>query len=534
MSHTGGLPNRQWGREGEDFNKTSNGEGRKIMDGLKKIEELSGCHYVGGRFVKGEVSKRYDVIDPATEIVIGSVADATEGEVENAIAIANKAQKQWRRSDALNRAELMHEVARRLREFRPFLAEILVRESGKPYKETADEMEWSATCFDYYAEIARHDQGRIIGPVVKDQFHYVMKDPLGVVASIQPFNYPIVLLAWQAAPAIATGNAVIVNPSRLTTLTTLAFMECFEQFPPGVMQCLTGAGSNVGQKLCTSKDTHKVCFTGSVEVGKEVARACADLFKPVLIEASGNDPFIVMPSAKLDAAVRGGVFGAFLNCGQVCTSSERFYIHADIYDEYVSRFVAEVKKLRIGNGLGKVDMGPMVSEAERTRFEAIIKKAIDEGAKLETGGRRPAGFEKGWFVEPTVLSGVTPDMSIFRERELFGPAAPMCKVSSFDEAIKLAIDSEYGLGATIYTQDLNETIQAIRMLEAGMVWVNAPLLDNDAGPFGGTKMSGMGRELGSEGLESFCKSKLVMIDPAANNQDFWWFPYSDDEAYPGT
>lgn len=503
------------------------------MNGLKRIEELSGCHFIEGRFVKSESTKSFDVVDPATEMVIGTVADATPEEVTRTIRIANECQKKWRKSDALTRAELMHGAATKLREKTPMLAEMLVRELGKPYKETADEMEWSATCLDYYAEMARHDQGRILGPVVEGQFHYVVKEPLGVVASIQPFNYPILLLAWQAAAAIAAGNTVIVNPSRNTTLTTLAFMECFEKFPAGVMQCLAGAGRNVGQKLCASKDTHKVGFTGSVEVGKEVARTCAELFKPVLIEASGNDPFIVMPSANLDMAVRGGVFAAFLNCGQVCTSAERFYIHADIYDEYVSRFVAETKKLRIGNGLDKVDIGPMVTEAERTRFEAIIRKAVEEGARIEIGGGRPAGLDKGWFVEPTVLTGVTHEMSIFHERELFGPAAPLCKVSSFDEAIKFATDSEYGLGATIYTRDLTETMRATNELEAGMVWVNAPLLDNDAGPFGGTKMSGLGRELGSEGLDSFRECKLVMIDPTASDQGFWWFPYSDDEAYPG-
>ena len=508
-------------------------KGNCKVNGLKRIEEVSGCHYLNGQFVKGEGEKEFDVIDPATEAVIAKVADATPEETAKCIQIANEAQKVWKKSDALFRAELMHGAAAKLRELKPMLAEILVREGGKPYKETADEMEWSATCFDYYAELARHDQGRVLGPMVENQFHYVIKEPLGVVASIQPFNYPILLLAWQAAAAIAAGNSVIVNPSRNTTLSTLAFMECFDKFPAGVFQCLTGAGSNVGQKLCTSKDTHKVGFTGSAEVGKMIARSCADLFKPVLIEASGNDPFVVMPSADMEAAVKGGVFAAFLNCGQVCTSAERFYIHEDIYDEYVEKFVAEVKKLRIGNGLDKVDIGPMVTNEERLRFEAIIKEAVAEGAVIETGGCRPEGLDKGWFVEPTVLTNINHEMSIMQKRELFGPAAPICKVSSFDEAMKLAADSDYGLGANIYTQDLNEAVRATRELEAGMVWVNAPLLDNDAGPFGGTKMSGLGRELGSEGLDSFRESKLVMIDPDASIQDFWWFPYKDEEAYPG-
>lgn len=495
-----------------------------------QFNTLSSTLYIDGKFFKSKSNQNIPVINPATEQVIGQVSDATEEEVQNAIRIANQTQKAWRKTEFLTRSELLHGVAQKLREMTPRLAEMLTREMGKPYKETADEMEWSATCFNYYAEISRHDQGNVLGPVVEGQLNYTLKEPLGVVASIQPFNYPILLLAWQAAAALSTGNAVIVKPSELTSLTTLAFMEAFSEFPPGLIQCITGHGQ-IGATLCNSPDTHMVAFTGGIETGKHVARACAEKFKPSLIEASGNDPFIVMPSANLDMAVKGGVFAAFLNCGQVCTSAERFYIHEDIYDEYVNRFVAEVKKLRIGNGLEKVDLGPMVSEAERASYEAKVAKAIEEGAILETGGGRPPGLDKGWFTEPTVLSGVTPEMSIL-QGEIFGPAAPMCKVSSLDEAILLANDSEYGLGANIYTQDLNESMRASNELEAGMVWVNAPLLDNDAGPFGGNKMSGMGRELGPEGLESFRTSKLVIVDPMASDQSFWWFPYSDKESYP--
>jgi len=501
------------------------------MTALDKLETLSGTLFIDGQFIKSKSENMIEVVDPAIGSVIAKVADATDAELEVAIKKANEAQQKWSKTEYLTRADLMHGLARKLREMTPLLAEMLTREMGKPYKETADEMEWSAGCFDYYAEISRHDQGRVLGPVVEGHFNYTLKEPLGVVASIQPFNYPILLLAWQAAAAIGTGNAVIVKPSELTSMTTLAFMEAFDEFPAGLMQCVTGGG-RVGATLCESKDTHMVGFTGGIETGKHVARTCAERFKPALIEASGNDPFIVMPSANLDVAVRAGVFAAFLNCGQVCTSAERFYIHESIYDEYVSKFVEEVKKLRIGNGLEKVDLGPMVNKAERSRFEEILAKAIDEGAKVETGGKRPSGFDQGCFFEPTVLSGITPDMSIL-QGEIFGPAAPMCKVSSFDEAIELANDSEYGLGANVYTQDLKESMRASNELQCGMVWVNAPLLDNDAGPFGGNKMSGIGRELGPEGLESFRTSKLVMIDPAASPQDFWWFPYGNEEAFPG-
>jgi betaine-aldehyde dehydrogenase len=274
-----------------------------------------------------------------------------------------------------------------------------------------------------------------------------------------------------------------------------------------------------------------VAFTGGIETGRIIARACADTFKPHLIEASGNDPFIVMPSAPLDMAARGAAFAANLNCGQVCTAAERFYVHEAVHDAFVDKLVAETTALRIGNGLDKVDVGPMVSQKERERYEGILKRAVEQGAKVVCGGKRPAGFNKGWFVEPTVLTEVTPDMEIMND-ESFGPAAPICRVSSFDEAIELANRSRYGLGANIYTTELNETVRAVRELVAGMVWVNAPLLDNDAGPFGGRKMSGIGRQLGAEGLDMFRHTKLAMVDPAANPQDFWWFPYQDEEAYP--
>jgi betaine-aldehyde dehydrogenase len=346
-----------------------------------------------------------------------------------------------------------------------------------------------------------------------------------------PFNYPYVLLCWEAAAALAAGNAVVVKPSEYTSLSTLRFVEAFEELGPGVVQCVTGRG-RVGGRLVASKSTHMVAFTGSVPTGRVVARACAERFKPHLIETSGNDPFLVMPSAPLDVAARGAAFAAFLNCGQVCTSAERFYVHTDVYDEFAAKLVEQAKQIRIGNGLDKVDMGPMVNENEYRRFTAIVDRAVEQGATVACGGKPVDGFDTGWFYEPTVLLDVTPDMDIVHG-ESFGPVAPVVRVQSFEEAMELANDSDYGLGANIYTRDLLEVHRATTGFESGMVWVNAPLLDNDAGPFGGRKLSGTGRQLGAEGLDQFRHTKLVMVDPAAENQDFWWFPYADDEAFPG-
>jgi acyl-CoA reductase-like NAD-dependent aldehyde dehydrogenase len=496
----------------------------------QKWQHLSAQIFVEGQLRLSQ-GKRLDIIDPATEEMLGQAAIATPTEIDAAIASANRSQQEWWGLSALERADRLHEVAAKLQSMKVELAELLTREMGKPYKESADEVEWSVTAIRYYAEVARNEAGKVYGPAVAGQLHFTMKEPLGTVVSILPFNYPIVLFAWQAGAALATGNAVIVKPSELTTMTTLLLMEAFTTLPQGLVQCLPGDAS-VGVRLTESKETHMVAFTGGVAAGQAVATACAPQFKRTLIEASGNDPFLVMPSAPLAIAARGAAFAAFLNCGQVCTSAERFYVHTDIYDEFVALVVQEVQALRMGNGLGKVDMGPMATEKARDKFAAMIDNAIAQGAKVACGGKRPAGLDKGWFYEPTVLVDVTPDMDIVNN-EPFGPVAPIVRVQNLDEAIAWANRSELGLGGNIYTMRLDEAMKATNQLQVGMVWVNAPLLDNDAGPFGGRKMTGLGRELGSEGLENFRQTKLVMIDPDAQAHDFWWFPYSDKEAFGG-
>jgi betaine-aldehyde dehydrogenase len=494
------------------------------------FNELSGRQHIDGQSLRACGDRSVDVIDPATEAIIGNLIDASAAEIEQAVQIANAAQKRWHRVNYHRRAELLHAVAQAMREARPVVAEMLTREMGKTYKESADEVAWSATAVDYYAEIARHELGKVLGPTVEAQFHFTTKEPLGVVVIILPFNYPLCLLCWQAAAALASGNAVIIKPSELTTLTTMRFIQAFDGLPPGLVQVLAGGGS-VGQRLVAHADTHMVAFTGGIETGRMIAQSCALQYKRALIETSGNDPFIVMPSAPIDTAARAAAFGAYLNCGQVCAAAERFYVHEQVYAQFLDRLIAYARQVRVGNGLDKVDMGPMASRRELLRFERILRTAKEEGISTAVGGGRPPGLDKGWFAQPTVLADVPPEADIMRE-ESFGPVAPVSRVSSFEQAIALANQSRYGLGASIYTLDLTEAMQAVNELEAGMVWVNAPLLDNDAGPFGGRKHSGMGRQLGSEGLDSFRHTKLAMIDPAANPHDFWWFPYADAEAYP--
>ena len=490
------------------------------------MERLSGTQFIDGAVIAG-TGERQPVIDPATGRACGYFAEASAEEIDRAVAASGVAQRRWWALSALERAEALHEVANRLEAGAARVGECLTREMGKPFRESHWEGGAAASAFRHYAEMARHDEGRIAGPAIAGQVHLTMKEPLGTIVSIVPYNFPVLLFGWQAAAALAAGNAIIVKPSELTPLTILMVMDAFSALPSGLVQVLTG-GAAVGQRLVAHEHTHGVAFTGSVPAARAVARSAAERFKPTLIEASGNDPFIVMPSADLALAARGAAFAAFLNCGQVCTSAERFYVHDDVHDEFVERLAAEARALRIGNGLDDIDIGPMASERERARVESIIARAVDQGGRVVCGGGRPASPATGWFLEPTVLE--VDHSADIMHGECFGPLAPVCRVRDLDHAIELANDSDLGLGANIYTERLDEAFRAIREIESGIVWVNTPLNDNDAVPFGGRKFTGSGRELGAEGLEQFRRSKMVMIAPRAE-ADPEWFPYPDEDAY---
>jgi betaine-aldehyde dehydrogenase len=486
------------------------------------MAQLSGQHYIDGDWCPGEGGPTA-VINPATERGTGHFHHAVTAEIERAIQAAQRAQGQWWQLSALDRAEALHRVADQLIALSARIGECLTREMGKPFRESNSEGIASIGAFRHYAELARHDQGRIAGPAITGQLHMTIKEPLGTVVTILPFNYPVVLFSWQAAAALAAGNAVIAKPSELTPLTLLLLMEAFRHLPAGLVQVLNG-GPEVGEALVAHPLTHGIAFTGSVRAAQAVARTAAERFKPLLIEASGNDPFLVMPSACIDTAARAAAYAAFVNCGQVCTSAERFYVHEAIYEPFIAALAERARELRIGNGLERVDLGPLASERERSRVEAIVASAIAEGARLVCGGRRPPRLSAGWFYEPTVLE-VKHDHAIMHG-ECFGPLAPVARVASLEEAMTKANDSDLGLGANIFTNDLEEAFAAIHGIQSGVVWVNTPLNDNDAVPFGGRKLTGIGRELGIEGLEQFRRPKMVMIAPKAEAHPEW-FPYSD-------
>lgn len=466
------------------------------------------------------------VNDPATLETVGAIAAATKAEIEAALDAATKAQAAWKRLDAKSRAKYLHQVANTI-EAADFTrcADLMVREMGKPYPEAIGEIANCAPVFRYYAEMARDEAGKIAGTTQAGSFQYARYEPYGVSVHIMPYNFPVLLMCWTVAASLAAGNACVIKPAEATTLSTLDYMTVFRSLPEGLVSCLPGNAATA-QALIQSPRTHAVAFTGSVAAGKAVAVACAERMKPCVIEAGGSDPMIISKHAPLDVAAAGAVTAAFHLSGQVCTSAERFFVVDDVHDVFVQKFAAETRRLRIGNGMNETEIGPLVSEAARAKVMRLVDDAIAHGAVTVTGGRIPPAHNVGWFYEPTILTGVTPEMAICRE-ECFGPVAAICRVADFDEAIRLANDSPFGLGASIFTTDLAEAHEAVERLEAGMVWVNNPLIDNDALPFGGWKASGLGRELGRQGLDAFRRSKMVIIDHKPVRQD-WWYPYPDE------
>ena len=483
---------------------------------------------IAGRRVQGEGAP-VAVVEPATEEHVDDVHSASSQQVHEAALSAKEAARSWRDTPAPERCEMLHGFSSWMTEHADDIAVTMTREGGKPLVENRDEMGWSASCFDFYAELARVERGRVVPSGEQGQLNLVVKEPYGVVAAIVPWNYPILLMAWKVAPALAAGNTVVVKPSPYTPLSTLALAEGWaELFPPGVVNVVTGE-AEVGSALVTDPDVAMVAFTGSVETGKKVAHAAADGMKRVHLELGGKDAFIVCDDVDLEVAAKGAVWAAYLNTGQVCTSAERFYVPEDVYSDFVEAFVEETKRLVVGDPMqDETDVGPLVRDVQRLRVEDQLSEAVSRGAKVLYGGDRK-GFERGFFLRPAVVVDVDESMRLMSE-ETFGPVAPIAKVADLDEAIRRANATEYGLGANVYTLRLDYMLRCMDELEAGTVWFNDPLTDNEAAPFGGMKASGGARELGPEGLEEFRQSKHVHIDTKMDVKS-WWYPYADYVRY---
>lgn len=492
------------------------------------VAATSPCYYLAPG-LRGSGGAVTPVMDPATLETVGNRVEVTAGELDDVIRRVNAAQKVWARTDAKTRAQALHDLANRIQaaDF-THCAVLMTREMGKPYPEAIGEIANVAPIFRYYAEMARDDAGKLAGTTQRGSTQYMRYEPLGVSVHIMPFNFPILLMCWTVAASLAAGNGCIVKPAEATTLSTLEFMRVFDGLLEDLVACVPG-GAAVGRTLVDSDATHAVAFTGSVKSGKAVAMAAAAHLKPTVIEAGGSDPMIISGAAPVDVAAAGAVTAAFHLSGQVCTCTERMFVVDAVHDEFVRAFVARTSALRIGNGLAHNEIGPVVSRAARDKVERLVADAVAKGAKVECGGRRPAHLDQGWFYEPTILTGCTREMDIFRE-EIFGPVVAIMRVPDFETALAEANDSPFGLGASIFTTSLEEAMEASERLEAGMVWVNNPMIDNDALPFSGWKSSGLGRELGRHGLDAFRRTKMVVLDHKPKTHD-WWYPYPDDWFY---
>ncbi|MDQ4142889.1 MAG: aldehyde dehydrogenase family protein [Actinomycetota bacterium] len=478
---------------------------------------------VNGTIEEGK-GPSFAVVNPATEDVIIQVGSATEQQVDAAVTGAKRAFPSWKKTPAAERGEMLHSLSRWLNEQADTLAVTLTREGGKPLVENRDEMGWSAACCDFYAELGRTERGRIVPSGEEGQLSLVLKEPFGVVSAIVPWNYPILLLMWKLAPALAAGNTVVIKPSPYTPLSTLELCEGFANiFPEGVVNVVIGE-ADVGRRLVAHPDVALIAFTGSVETGKQVMTSAAEQMKKVHLELGGKDAFIVCEDVDLEVAAKGAVWASYLNSGQVCTSAERLFVVEDVYEDFVEAFLAETKELVVGDPMeDATDIGPMVRGVQRERVERQLEGARAAGAKILHGGDR-GSFDKGYFLTPAVVVDVDDSMELMTQ-ETFGPVAPLVKTSSLDEAIRRANASEYGLGANVYTRRLDYMLKAMEELEAGTVWFNDPLTDNEAAPFGGMKSSGNGRELGPEGLDDFRQTKHVHIDTKMDAKS-WWYPYS--------
>jgi aldehyde dehydrogenase (NAD+) len=460
--------------------------------------------------------KTMDVVNPATEEVIAAVASAGKSDVDAAVAAARAALKgPWGTMSARERGRIVSRLADRLMERADEVARLETLHNGKPIFESRQiEIPASAECFEYYAGWADKVMGETI-PVKGNYLTYTLREPLGVVAAIVPWNFPLLLAAWKVAPALATGNTVILKPASQTPLTALALGEIAVEagLPPGVLNVITGPGSSVGQAIVEHPGIDKIAFTGDTSTGKGIMRAAADTLKKITLELGGKSPNIVLPDADLDAALRGATTGIFYGKGEVCAAGSRLLVDRSIKDEFMEKLAARAKKMVAGDPLDpKTRYGALASKKQLETVQRYVDVAKREGAALVAGGARAdIGTGKGYFFQPTVFDKVTPEMTIARE-EIFGPVLATIEFADLDEAIARANDSQYGLAAAVWTRDVKKAHYVARKLQAGTVWINTYNVYDTAAPFGGYKASGFGREMSAHALEHYTQVKSVWVD----------------------
>ena len=477
---------------------------------LKDPSLLATQAYVNGQWVAG--STTFDVINPARGDVIAEVADLTRAQVAEAIAAAESAQKDWAKWTGKERAQVLRRWFDLMIENTDDLATILTAEMGKPLAEAKGEIAYGASFIEFFAEEAKRIYGETIPGHQRDKRITVLKQPIGVAASITPWNFPNAMITRKAAPALAAGCAFVARPAELTPLSALALGVLAERagIPAGVLNIVTTSdASSTGKEFCENPTVRKLTFTGSTAVGRILLRQAADQVMKCSMELGGNAPFIVFDDADLDAAVDGAIMCKFRNNGQTCVCANRIYVQADVYEAFTEKLTAKLKEMKVGDGLEDgTAFGPLINEKAATKVRAHIDDAVSKGAEVVFGGS--AHNLGGSFFQPTILTGVTQDMQVAQD-ETFGPMAPLFKFEDEDEVIAMANDTIFGLASYFYAKDLSRVYKVAEALEYGIVGVNTGIISTELAPFGGVKQSGLGREGSHHGIEDYLEMKYICM-----------------------
>ncbi|TDZ65006.1 Aldehyde dehydrogenase [Colletotrichum trifolii] len=478
--------------------------------------------FIGNEFVKSSDGRKLTTINPSNEEEICSVYAATSQDVDAAVASARAAftHPSWKRISGTERSHMMMRLADLVDANLEILATIETLDNGKPYSVCRDvDVPHFSEVIRYYAGWADklHGQTMDVGP---NKLAYTIKEPLGVCGQIVPFNYPLDMAAWKIGPALACGNTIVLKLAEQTPLSMLYVAKLVNDagFPPGVVNIINGHGREAGAALACHAGVDKIAFTGSTATGREIMKLAAGTLKNITLETGGKSPLIVFGDADLDQAARWSHEGIMSNQGQVCTATSRILVHEAVYDAFIERFLATVRNISVvGDPFDEATFqGPQITRAQYDRILAYIQTAKAEGATVAMGGEpAPQAHGKGLFVQPTVFTNVTTSMTVYRE-EIFGPCAAVVKFGTEDEALAMANDTTYGLGAALFTKDLARAHRIARDIEAGMVWVNSSNDSDVRVPFGGVKQSGIGRELGEAGLAGYCNSKAVHVNLTSN------------------
>ncbi|MBR2532908.1 MAG: aldehyde dehydrogenase [Lachnospiraceae bacterium] len=470
--------------------------------------------FINGKFVPNGSREMIQVLNPATEEVISEVPKATEEDVQAAVDAAYEAQKSWAKVPAIQRAQYLMELVEMVRENHDLFARTNTEENGKMLSQSNDEAGWLADYIQYFAAQARHIKGEIIPSDRPNENILLYKMPIGVVAGIMPWNFPLFLLGRKVAPVLLAGNTVILKPSSDTPNGAYEFARLVEKssLPAGVINVITGSGAVVGDALSRNPKVAMVSMTGSTEAGKKIMAAAAENITKISLELGGKAPVIVMDDCKVDETVEHVFNSRFINCGQACNCAERVYVQEGVYPEFIEKLTAKIKAAKYGSPLDPSnDIGPMINAKQAESVDELVQSAIAEGATLVCGGKKAAVNGKGFFYEPTLLTDCTHDMRIMKE-EIFGPALPVTTFKTLDEAIEKANDCVYGLTSSIYTQNVDVMMRALNEIRFGETYVNREHFEAFQGFHAGVRQSGIGGDDGERGLEEFLETHVCYVD----------------------